>query len=196
MSFITIATEDELSEAVGVRLVTEILPGFEIAQMLGRRGNGYLKAKCQSFNQMAIRHPVLLITDLDNRLCAKSLIDSWFGNLNINVNLKFRVAVREMEAWLLADHHGMRELLGRGGNNIAPNPDGIQNPKEYLLERAKRAPSEIKNDLVRARGSAAVQGLGYNARLSEFVRTTWSLEQASQRSESLVKAVERLKELL
>ncbi|MDY7524874.1 hypothetical protein [Sphingomonas sp. 10B4] len=145
---------------------------------------------------MAIRHPVLLITDLDNRLCAKSLIDSWFGNLNINVNLKFRVAVREMEAWLLADHHGMRELLGRGGNNIAPNPDGIQNPKEYLLERAKRAPSEIKNDLVRARGSAAVQGLGYNARLSEFVRTTWSLEQASQRSESLVKAVERLKELL
>lgn len=196
MPFIAIATEDELSEAVGVRLVADILPAFEIIQKLGHKGNGYLKTRCRSFNQMALRYPVLLITDLDNTLCAKRLIDSWFGKKPINANLKCPVAVREVESWLLADHQGMQNLLGRGGNNLAPNPDSIQNPKEYLLERAKRAPSEIKTDLVRAKGSAALQGLGYNARLSEFVRTSWNVERASQRSESLAKATERLKELL
>jgi hypothetical protein len=47
--YITIATEDELSEAVGLRLVADILPRFEVTNMLRRGGNGYLKRKCLDF---------------------------------------------------------------------------------------------------------------------------------------------------
>lgn len=195
MPFITIATEDELSEAVGSRLVAEVLPNFEVVQKLRRGGNGYLKSKCQNFNQMATRHPVLLITDLDNSACASALIESWFGILPRNANLKFRVAVREIESWLLADHLGMQNLLVNGANNITPNPDQLPNAKEYLLHRAKRAPREIKNDLVRSKGALATQGLGYNARLCAFAREAWEPARASQRSSSLARAIQRLREL-
>jgi hypothetical protein len=193
--FITIATEDELSEAVGSRLVAEVLPEFDVVQKLRRGGNGYLRTKCQSFNRMAVRHPVLLITDLDNSECASALIESWFGILPRNANLKFRVAVREIESWLLADHQGMQNLLVNGANNIAANPDELPNPKEYLLQRAKRAPRDVKNDLIRSKGALAKQGLGYNSRLCRFVREAWDPASASQRSNSLARAIERLRKL-
>ena len=195
MSYITIATEDELSEAVGSRLVADILPEFEIHQKLRREGYGYLKTKCHNFNQMAARHFVLLITDLDNAICAGRLIESWFGGLPINADLKFRVAVREIESWLLADHEGMKNLLINGANNLTPNPDQLQNPKEYLLQCAKRAPRDVKNDLIRTKGSLAKQGLGYNARLCQFVREVWEPNRAAQRSDSLSRAIQRLQEI-
>lgn len=195
MPFITIATEDELSEAVGSRLVAEVLPEFDIVQKLRRGGNGYLRTKCQSFNQMAVRHPVLLITDLDNSDCASALIESWFGILPRHANLKFRVAVREIESWLLADHQGMQNLLVNGANNIAANPDELPNAKEYLLQLAKRAPRDVRNDLIRTKGALAKQGLGYNSRLCAFVREVWEPARASQRSDSLARAIRRLEEL-
>lgn len=195
MPFITIATEDELSEAVGRRLVADILPAFELLPPLRKGGNGYLKSKCPNFNQMAARHPVLLITDLDNSDCASALIESWFGILPRHANLKFRVAVREIESWLLADHQGMQNLLVNGANNIAANPDNLPNPKEYLLQRAKRAPRDVRNDLIRIKGALAMQGLGYNSRLCAFVREVWEPARASQRSNSLARAIQRLKEL-
>ena len=195
MPFITIATEDELSEAVGSRLIAEILPQFEIAQKLRRGGNGYLKTKCLNFNNMALRHPVFLITDLDRYPCAGGLIRSWFGNFPLNANFIFRVAVREIESWLLADHQGMELLLERGANNITLTPDQLQSPKEYLLECAKRAPREVRNDLIRSKGALATQGLGYNSRLCEFVRNVWEPDRACDRSDSLARAILRLREI-
>ena len=195
MPLITIATEDELSETVGSRLVAEILPQFEIAQKLRRGGNGYLKTRCMDFNKMALRHPVFLITDLDKAPCADGLIRSWFDNLPLNANLIFRVAVREVESWLLADQQGMKLLLERGANNITLTPDQLQNPKEYLLERAKRAPRELRNDLIRSKGALATQGLVYNSRLCEFVRNVWEPDRACDRSDSLARAILRLREI-
>jgi hypothetical protein len=193
--FITIATEDELSEAVGNRLVKELLPSFQVHQMLRRGGNGYLRKSYQKFNQMALRHPVFLITDLDNATCARELIESWFGDLPINANLIFRVAVKEIESWLLADHEGMQQLLDRGANNIKAVPDELPNPKEYLLQRAKRAPRDVRNDLIPSKGSLARQGLGYNARLCSFVREVWEPERALERSDSLARAIRRLRDI-
>lgn len=195
MTYITIATEDELSEAVGSRLLSDVLPEFTIIQKLRRQGNGYLKSRSRNFNSMALRHPVFLITDLDNYPCAGQLINNWFRDLPVNPNLKFRVAVREIESWLLADHQGMTNLLDRAANNIVPDPDQLQNPKQYLLERARRASRDVRNDLTRMSGPTVKQGLGYNSRLCKFVEEVWDPNQASQRSNSLARAIGRLNEL-
>lgn len=192
MPFITIATEDELSESVADRLVCDFLPLFNVNQRLRKGGNGYLKSKCHNFNQMALRQHVLLITDLDNAICPVTLIANWFGHTQLNPNLIFRVAVKEIESWLLADHEGMQNLLVNGGNALTNTPDHLNYPKEYLLHRAKKAPREIKNDIVRVKGQVTRQGLGYNARLCQFVRETWSPARAQQTSESLSRAIQRL----
>src|SRR5688500_3382606 len=110
MAWAVLATEDELSEAVGLCLAAEA--GLEIGQQLRRGGFGYLKSRMGSFCDIAKYQPVLLFTDLDRVKCPSTLIAKWSGALTLPENFLFRVAVREIESWLLADHDAMRGLLG------------------------------------------------------------------------------------
>lgn len=98
MHYIALATEDELSETVGLKLITQFLRGFEVHQTLRRNGNGYLRSRMSAFCKMAEREPVLLITDLDNLDCPSRLKSSWLAGIDPPENFLFRVAVREVEA--------------------------------------------------------------------------------------------------
>ena len=165
MSWLTLATEDELSEKVGLRLAGEV--GLEVGTCLRRNGFGYLKSRISNFCQMARQHPVLLITDLDQKACASGLMNDWLGELGRPDNLVFRIAVREVESWLLADHEAMRILLGPKGT-LPFAPDNLIDPKQALLTLAMGASRDVKEDLLAQRGSIASQGIGYNARLGDF----------------------------
>jgi hypothetical protein len=103
----------------------------------------------------------------------------------------FRVAVREVEAWVLADHVAMRELVG--GKGVFPvDPDALPDPKQTLLGLAKRASKTIRNDMIKSQEGQLSQGLGYNARLTHWINTAWSPERAADRSPSLARARLRL----
>lgn len=193
MSRIVLATEDELSEAVGHCLAAEA--GLTVEQNLRRGGSGYLKSKLQSFCEIALHQPVFLLTDLDRLKCAPSLIKKWMGNLEQPQNLEFRVAIREIESWLLADHEAMRNLLGGRIGKLPLDPDSLSDPKQALLTLAGRAPREIREDIVAMDGALARQGLGYNAQLCQMVRSSWQPARAAERSASLAQARVRLKEL-
>jgi hypothetical protein len=193
MGWVVLATEDELSEQIGIRLATEA--GLEVGQRLRRDGFGYLKKRMINFCQMAIQQPVLLITDLDQRNCPSALIANWLGTRAKPPKLLFRVAVREIESWLLADHVAMRALFGNRIRNLPIAPDTLADPKQRLLSLAKHAPQKIRSDLLPEQGAVASQGLGYNARLSDFVRNVWQPERAATRSPSLDRARVRFREL-
>lgn len=193
MTWIVLATEDELSEAVGLSLATEA--GLEVGQQLRRGGFGYLKTRVHSFCKISLRQPVLLLTDLDRAKCAPALVGKWMGNLERPENLIFRVAVREIESWLLADHDAIRNLLGNRIGKLPLDPDSLPDPKQALLALAGRAAREVREDLVMTEGAFASQGLGYNARLCHMVRQDWQPARAADRSASLAKARIRLKEL-
>jgi hypothetical protein len=192
---VNIATEDELSEAVAVRLVNEAFGDGKIGNRLGRAGNGYLIKKLASLRQMAAREPVLILTDLDDTICAPNLLQKWSDGQAFPGNLLLRVAVRETEAWLLADRNGIANLLGISPNNIPPNPETLDDPKRFLLNLARKAKREVRSELIVAKGAVASQGLGYNRLLSSFVSGDWQLENAINRSTSLSKAVVRLRQL-
>ncbi|MDR3620523.1 MAG: hypothetical protein P4L85_14325 [Paludisphaera borealis] len=136
MTWIVLATEDELSEQVGLCLAEEA--GLEVGQRLGKRGNGYLRGRITNFCEMARQRPVLLITDLDRTSCASALISDWMGTRSRPDGLIFRVAVREVESWLLADHEGMTELLGAKVGKLPNAPDELPDPKQKLLALAQR----------------------------------------------------------
>jgi hypothetical protein len=195
MPYIHIATEDVLTEAVGLKLIANFLPGFEVDLKLGKKGNGLLKSKIAAYCDIAKRAPILLITDLDGTACAPSLMSSWLGRLNTPKNFMFRVAVREVEAWLLADQVAIKPLLGKHGK-VPHNPDNISNPKEFLLNLAVKAPRDVRRDLLSERGSIASQGIGYNQRLCDYVNNSWNPSRAAQRSESLSRVIRRLEHLM
>jgi hypothetical protein len=192
---LTVATEDELSEAVAQRLLLDF-PSLEVGLWLRRGGNGYLRSRIRKFCEMARHSPVLVITDLDTNTCPAALCRTWLGNLSHPPGLLLRVAVREIEAWLLADHDAMVALIGKHANGRLPdNPDYLHDPMDRILELEKRAPRAVRLDLRAEAGALARQGLGYNHRLCALVRSSWRPERAAERSPSLRRTIKRISEL-
>ena len=191
---VALATEDELSEAVGRRLLAETNGGLRPSLLFRQGGFGYLRTNVDKWCELALRVPVVLLTDLDKSRCPRRLLDQWLGKRTQPNDFIFRVAVRETESWLLADHVAIRQLVGPRGR-LPPNPDELPEPKSFLLKLASRANKEVRDDLVAQRGAISSQGIGYNTRLSIFVQNAWDPERAAQRSQSLSRARERLREL-
>lgn len=183
MKSIAIATEDELSEEIAVRLVSDA--ALRISMKLRKGGSGYLRGSIEKFANMALHQPLLIITDLDAVLSPARLISQWFGKTQHPPNLFFHVAVREVEAWILADHAGMNNLLGQKIGKLPAAPETLPDPKASLLGLAGKAPRSIRSELVAERNSIACQGLGYNATLCAFVESIWQPKFAAMRSPSL-----------
>jgi len=193
MTFWTLATEDELSEAIGKRLLAELLLAHT-PQLLRKQGFGYLRSKMNSWRQLARHQAVVILTDLDRGPCPLALLQDWLGGEPPPPNLSLRIAVREVESWVLADHHGMRELIGPKGT-LPISPDELPDPKQELLRLAELAKRDVRRDLVEVNGAILRQGLGYNARLAGWVASVWSPVRAAERSPSLQRTRLRLKEL-
>jgi hypothetical protein len=194
MTEVALATEDELSETVGRRLLVDARPQLGAGLLLRKGGFGYLRSGMAKWCALARAQPVFLLADLDHEPCASSLIRNWLRELPRPEDLLLRVAVREIEAWLLADHEGMQRLLGRKGTPSV-DPDLLQDPKQHLLQLARSAKRDVRRDLVAERGTVAAQGIAYNARLCDFVSNDWDPERASSRSASLRRARLRIDEL-
>lgn len=185
---LVVATEDELSEAVAIKLVFEAHGHQPELRFMRRNGNVFLKASIDKFCQIASRNTVLVMTDLDRGLCAPHLIADWFGDRLRPAGLIFRVVVREIESWLIADREGLASFLGVSCAKIDRNPDAIPDPKRHLLKIAGFAKGAVRRDILPGKGVRASQGFGYNARLCEFVEKHWSSNNAAQASASLAKA--------
>ncbi len=188
-----IVVEDSLSESVLTKLLRHSEKPYSVGDCLQRGGFGYIKRNISGFNRAAQGRPFFILTDLDRNECAPNLIEDWLHK-PISPNLVFRVAVREVEAWLLADRDGISEFLGVRRQSIPLDIEDIGDPKSLIvsLSRSSRRRS-IRLDIAPAVGSTARQGPDYNARLQSFVQEVWDLDAACTRSDSLSRAVERIR---
>jgi len=188
---INLAVEDSLSETVLRRLLNATQRDFSVGYVYGRGGNGYLRKTIEGWNKAARGTPLLLLTDLDNEDCPLSLISNWLSTTKHH-NLLFRVAVREVEAWLLADV-GLATYLRVTPHLIPEDPELLDDPKGQMIKLAARSRSrEIRRGLIPRPGSAAKQGPGYNSFLEVFVRDSWDVSRARQVSASLDRTLARL----
>jgi hypothetical protein len=190
---IALATEDELSQAIALRLISELNRPHCVIHKLGLKGNGYLRPKMDSWCRMAEHQVMLVLTDLDHANCLVEFRDQWLAERPLPAGLIFRIAVREVESWVLADHQALRELVGKKGV-LPTQPDTLPDPKHALLGLGKTAPKSVREDLIRTIDGQLRQGVGYNARLTHWINTAWSPERAAGRSPSLARARIRLQE--
>ena len=195
MNWIALATEDVLSEAVGIRLIQDLPKNIQLGTLLRKGGFGYLRSRLSSFCELARHQPVLLITDLDKKPCSTALMNEWFGIKVKPTSLLFRVAVREVESWLLADHEAMRIFFKKPALRLPDNPDDLDDPKRFLVGLAMKGPRNVRAALVPETGSTSAQGLGYNELLLQSAMPHWDPARAEQRSDSLRRARRRLNEL-
>lgn len=191
-----LATEDAVSETLAKRIVAYANPDLELAAAMGKKGFGFLKNKVSQLCQLAINFPVVMVTDLDHRVCAPALVEEWTAGIRVPELFMLRVAVREAESWLMADRDAFAGFIGAPMSQIPRNPDEIGDPKDQLLSLARRyAPRELKYDLLPRPGVRALVGPGYNQVLSRFTSNAWQVESARQSSPSLSRMVERLRRL-
>lgn len=191
--FITIIHEDELSEAVMSKLLHHFDDKFEIWQSYPGNGFGYLKKNIRGFNQAANINPHFMLTDLDNYRCVIELKNDWI-DFDVNSNLIFRIAVKEVESWILADKEGVAAFFNIPAILIPDSPDLLQDPKNTLIQLAKRSRKRvIREDIVPINSNATI-GPNYNGCLSEYVFKLWSVESAITRSPSLLKAFNHLRD--
>jgi hypothetical protein len=192
MTAFAVATEDALSEAVAEILLLQI-GRHPVAQRLRKSGFGYLKGRISDFNRMAAKvMPVLLLTDLDRGECAPELVTAWLPG-GPDANLLFRVAVRETESWVLADRPAFAEFLGISIAKMPDRPDDLQDPKCALLDLVRKSRRrDLKEVILPTPGISFPVGLGYNERLTGFVRRHWNCRRAAEASPSLARAVKRV----
>ncbi|HEX3585628.1 MAG TPA: hypothetical protein VH024_06505, partial [Candidatus Angelobacter sp.] len=171
--------EDELSEYVVLKLLATSDQSYHVGATYRRGGFGYLRRTINGWNAAAKGKAFAVLTDLDDAPCAGDLISEWLTSA-ANPNLIFRVAVREVEAWLLADSTGLAAFLRIAERFIPSNPDGILDPKDTLIKLAGLSRLKfIRDSVLPRRGSTAKQGPGYNESLGAFVRDMWDPRTAS-----------------
>jgi hypothetical protein len=190
---IILAVEDLLGEVFAQELLKSSGRKFAVGNCLGHKGFGYLKKNVGAFNKSAKGIPILVLTDLDRGKCAPLLIADWLQNPKHN-NLIFRVAVREIESWLLADRDSIAKFLGVSLSDLPLNPDEILDPKALVIKLAEKSRKRnVRKAIVPARKSTAKIGPDYNGMLSFFVQSDWSLNNAIKYSPSLSRAYETIK---
>ena len=153
-----------------------------------------LRTRLRAFNRAA-RHSVwFVLCDLDEDDCAPGRVQSYLPDPA--VGMCFRVAVRAVEAWLLADRVNMARFLCISGDTIDPQPERLATPKSHLVSLARRSRSRaIREGLVPAAGDSRRVGPEYTLLMSEFARERWRPQRAEKRSPSLRRAMDRCRSL-
>ncbi len=186
-----LAVEDKLSEAVSIKILEDL--GIGVSQSLGLRGKGYLQKKAQSLNQTAKGFPVFMLTDQDSpNQCPPQLIQSWVKGEQ-NPKFFLRVAVMEVESWIMADRRGFADFLSIPLDRIPQDTDAIPQPKEFLVSLARLSKkTSLREEIVPKTGATSKVGPRYNSRLGEFVRINWNIGRATSSSISLKRTLVRL----
>jgi hypothetical protein len=196
---ITAAVEGDVDEAV-VRCLIEHIQAKTRA-VYGRTGKSHLQRRLYGYNQAARFSPWIVLVDLDHDAdCAPPFRNSWLPVAS--QYMCFRVVVRAVEAWLMADRERLAQFLSVNIARIPQNVETVDHPKLTIVNIARHSRRrEIREDIVPRSGSGRVVGPAYTARLIEFVmsaKTGWRPEVAAERSESLKRCLlclHRLKEI-
>jgi len=190
MAVLTAAVEGIVDEVV-LRKVCDYA-GASIGIVYGRSGKSYVLSRLSGYNNSArFRHWVVLL-DLDNdAICAPAILPSWLPNPSQLMRL--RVAVREVEAWIIADAERLASFLAVAVRDIPASPDELADPKLAVVNLARGSRRRaIRDDMVPKPGSGQSVGPAYASRMIEFLQDPklgWRADVASLNSESLRKCI-------
>ena len=187
------AVEGITDEAVVRRLVSHV--GARLGSVYGKQGKPYLRQRLGGYNYAARHAPWFILVDLDRDAdCAPPFRQEWLPAPAAMAC--FRVAVRAIEAWLLADAEAIARFLSVARSKITDHPESLDNPKASMVDLARLSRSgAIREDMVPRDGSGRSVGPTYASRLIEFVQNHWRPDKAARKADSLARAIRALRRL-
>jgi hypothetical protein len=178
------------AEAVG-RVLAYL--GLADVKILSKRGKSQLDAALPELNRSARSIRCLIVRDLDNdATCPAELRDKLLPKPA--TNMLFRIAVKEIESWLIADHERFASFMGVPINRIPRNADELADPKAIVTGLAVRSRiSRIRDGVPPRPGSGVSVGPGYAGIIGEYASSIWRPEVAANSSSSLQRCINRLR---
>jgi hypothetical protein len=190
---LTLATEGFDDEAVA-RKICAVL-GITVAQSYPSRGKSKLDPKIMAYNKAAVFAPWLVLRDLDGDApCPGELCRQLLEHPADQMML--RIPVRAIESWLLADAVSMAVFLKVSSALLPGDPETLGNPKQELVNLARRSRSKsVRDSMVPPEGFSVTIGPEYTTRLIEYARLHWNPLRAAERSESLRRCLAALQRI-
>lgn len=188
---ISVVVEGSSDEGAARALV--LAAGAQVSKVIVKSGKTNLDKLIKNYNRAAVRSPYLVLRDSDT-VCPVEL----HANLTREIDelmplFRLRIVHPMTEGWLLADADGFSSYFGVSKAAIPRDPESLAHPKETLLALCSRSRKrDIRQEVVRRDGKA---GPLYVEHLNEFAVQHWSVEAAASRSESLRRALDRVREI-
>lgn len=196
-TLVSCAVEGSTDEAV-LRAIVSVC-GAEVSRVHVQGGKAGVRRALPGYNSAAERAPWIVLVDLDRDApCAGALVEEWLPKPSAGMAL--RVAVREVEAWLLADKDRFSSFFSVRRGRLPERPDELDDPKATVVALAQSSTSKsVRVDMVPRPGSGRRVGPAYASRLIEFATekvTGWRPDVAAAHSPSLARSVRRIRSLL
>lgn len=187
--------EDVLCCSLGEKIVETLLPAKKLAGVaIDARGITKLAPSLPRYAEQAqYVQPVFCIADTDGK-CPVELARKW-RPLHAPRDFVFRLAVTEIESWILADRTGFSSYFRTVTNKIPANVDEVVDPKLLVLNLISKSKRRLFRDEMVSSTDLSKRGSGYNIHLKDFVKNKWVLQNALDHSPSLRRAISNLEEL-
>ena len=182
---VTLAVEGPLDAVVAKQLLREarLEPGPEYIT----QGKGALDRRLNGYNNAARSSCWLVLRDLDrDAACAPELVARLLRNPAPHMRLN--VAVRSVEAWLLADAESFGDFFSVTRARIPSAPELLADAKQAVVDaaRASRRRS-VREAMVPPAKTSARTGPGYAVLLMQYVASQWRPAAAAEQSASLAR---------
>jgi hypothetical protein len=185
---INVVVEGRSDEEVARRLIQA--SGHEVAKVVVKGGKTRLDPLLAKYNRAAAHAPWVVLRDSDAE-CPKTLyarLTAGIGSLSSSFLL--RIAHPMTEGWLLADSKGFADFFKIRESQIPRYPESLTNAKHVVLALCASSRSRALRREMVVQGSKI--GPLYTVRVNEFASTSWSIETAASRSDSLRRAIDRI----
>lgn len=196
MPMLAIVGEDDVCVSLAFNLARHANQDVDIQIVKCAGGYGPFVAEVAAMNNVARSvMPVLMLADADQDTCVVRQLRGIAAN--IAANLSLRLAVREAEAWLLADAQGLSQFAEVSPTVIPRDPESLRDPKQELLNVVRRSKRRVlRDEMLPVKGASSPVGFGYNLHLKGFISDYWCPMRASERAPSLARALPRIQHLL
>jgi hypothetical protein len=190
---VSVGVEGQSDQGVASAIIKSC--GLSVAGYFGNHGKHSLLKKLPGYNAAAMHSPWIVLVDLDkDGPCPGAKCNEWLPNPS--PLMCFRIAVREMESWLLADREEIARFLGVPESRIPAQPETLDDPKATLISLASRSRKrDIREGLVPRPGSGRSVGSTYASDISSFARTQWRPSVAAEAAPSLARCISRVQQL-
>jgi hypothetical protein len=189
----------------GVRVVVEGATDRPVAQALLKasglaldgepivtNGKTVLDQRIGNYNQAARRQPWLVLRDADRDGddCPVILRRGLLAPSAESDGMCFRLAVRSVEAWLMADVKAFAGYFRVPLSKVPTEPESSNDAKGRLVDVCRSSKRrDVREGLVPRAGTRSKVGPEYAAFLIEFASDHWRPEAAAERAPSLAGAL-------